>query len=78
VSRVITVPDGFLVMRADRVEPAGPRPLAEVSPGIRAHLHDVRRRAAADALRERLRNGARIRVDEGALMSYRPPVQAGR
>ncbi|MBL8201055.1 MAG: peptidyl-prolyl cis-trans isomerase [Chromatiales bacterium] len=75
VSRTVPVPDGFLVMRADRVEPAGPRPLAEVSAGIRASLEDARRQAAVAALRDRLRSSAAISVDEAVLMSYRPPAQ---
>lgn len=77
VSRTIPVPGGFLVMRADKVEPARPRPLPEVSAGIRASLHEARRRAATDALRERLRSETRISVDEAALMSYRAPAVTG-
>jgi hypothetical protein len=73
VSRAVPVPGGFLVMRADRVEAAGQRPLAEVSAGIQASIQDARQRAAADELRERLRRGARIRLDDAALMSYRAP-----
>lgn len=74
VSRVVRVPGGFLVMRADRVEAAGQRPLAEVSAGIRASMEDLRQRTAADEIREQLRRGVRVRVDEGTLMSYRAPA----
>jgi hypothetical protein len=77
VSRVAPVPGGFLVMRADRVESAGQRPLAEVSAGIRARLQDARQRTAAVELREQLRRGVSIRVDDGMLRSYRAPLLLG-
>ena len=73
VSAVLAVASGFTVLRAEETVAARLRPLPEVRDGIATRLSAAAHQEAREAMRNRLRSGARISVLDEALMSYSPP-----
>lgn len=70
VSPVLPVAGGWVVMRAEETAAARQRGLEEVRAGIQAGLEERRRQEALGELREKLRRGVTVRVDEAAISSF--------
>lgn len=70
VSPVLPAAGGWVVMRAEETAPARQRGLEEVRAGIQAGLEERRRQETLGALREKLRRGVTVRVDEAAISSF--------